>query len=441
MSHQLRTFLRAARSAGLPVSTAEGLDAHRVLAAIGFDDRTTLRDALGLVLSKTEEQRVLYEECFDLFFSAAPHEERPDGEADIQFGEEADGLEGMLAAGSGPGLSMAIQQAGERVGVEDIRWFTQLGLYTRRIMQAMGATVLEERVAAELARAKDDDIAHARHLEAQLRRLRQQVREHVDRQFAIHARNAGSQLRGEILARSRIASIDRRDLDRVRVMVRALARKLASRHGVRRKRKNRGQLDLRRTMRKNMAFGGVPFTTHWRVKAIDRPRLMVLCDVSNSVAEVAEFLLLFVHGLSECVRDVRAFAFTGTMIEITDKLKTQSVEVAIPQVLDRIGPRGSDYGSSFADFSENWMREVNRNTAIIILGDARGNNADPRVEILREMRERARRIIWLNPEWRGNWGSGDSDMLRYEPFCHTTAVCNSVEQLDRALGEMMSTLR
>src|ERR1700712_2261107 len=128
MSHQLRTFLRAARSAGLPISTAEGLDAHRVAAEIGYLDRTTLRDALGLVLAKTEEQRALYEESFDLFFSTTKPGQIPPTDEDIQYADEAEGLAGMLATGggSGPGLSMAIQQAGERVGVEDIRWFTQL---------------------------------------------------------------------------------------------------------------------------------------------------------------------------------------------------------------------------------------------------------------------------------------------------------------------------
>ncbi len=160
---------------------------------------------------------------------------------------------------------------------------------------------------------------------------------------------------------------------------------------------------------------------------------MVLCDVSGSVAAAAEFLLLFLYALNEALSDIRAFAFSGSLIEVSSILETLEIEAAIGEILRLVGFGSSNYGRALADFDAGWMAQVTRRTTVLILGDGRGNYADPRADILKRLGERAKRIIWLNPEGRPSWGTGDSDMLRYAPYCTLVAQCNTLRRLERVV--------
>src|ERR1700753_1097763 len=126
---------------------------------------------------------------------------------------------------------------------------------------------------------------------------------------------------------------------------------------------------------------------------------MVLCDVSGSVAAMAQFLLMFMYAVNEALSDIRSFAFAGSLAEVSDILEKHPVEEAIAQIMSTIGYGSSNYGNSLADFADGWMRYVTNKTTVIILGDARGNRTDPRTEIVHELSDRAKRIIWLNPEY------------------------------------------
>ena len=164
--------------------------------------------------------------------------------------------------------------------------------------------------------------AQADLLEERIERLREQVRDLVDRNLLLFARGETEKFREELLRSARLTNLERRDLERMRVLVRAIARKLATRYAKPRRRKLRGQLDVRRTLRRNMAWDSIPFVTVWKQKRIEKPRVMVLCDVSGSVAAMAQFLLMFLYALHEALADIRGFAFTSSTIEVSDILES-----------------------------------------------------------------------------------------------------------------------
>ena len=435
MGGPLLDFLRAARSAGLRISPAESIDAARAVGQVGYADREALRDTLSLVLAKTVEEKRLFATCFDLFFSragAAPGPEAATSEgAPGDAPEAGEGpLAQMLLAGDRSGLAAAVERAAVELEVSNITIFTQVNLYTRRILERMGLAALDREIAAAPPAA-------AERLREGRDRLREQVRELVQRNLALYARGQAEEYRDRTLARTRLAAIDRRDHDRMRRLVRAMARGLATQYGRRRKRRRRGLLDARRTIRRNMGWDGLPFLPVWKEEVIDKPRLVVLCDVSGSVAAMAQFLLLFLYSLNEALSGLHAFAFSGTLVPVSDLLESQPIERAIPAVLDRAGFGSSNYGQALADFAAAHMPLLDSRTTVIILGDGRGNRTDPRAEILADMANRAKQVVWLNPETRPLWGTGDSDMPRYAPHCRVAAVCNTLDQLDRVIAGLL----
>ncbi|SDD89933.1 VWA domain-containing protein [Belnapia rosea] len=427
MQGPLLDLLRAARSAGLRISPAESIDAARAVEQVGYADRTTLRDTLSLVLAKTVEEKRAFADCFDLFFSRTGFAPEPPPDAAAKADSP---LAQMLLSGDRSGLAAAAEQAAVEAGVGNITIFTQVNLYTRRILERMGLAALDREIAAAPP-------ATAERLREGRERLREGVRELVQQNLALYARGQAEEYRNRTLARTRLAAIDRRDHDRMRRLVRAMARRLAAQYGRRRKRRRRGLLDARRTIRRNMGWDGLPFIPVWKQEVIDKPKLVVLCDVSGSVAAMAQFLLLFLYSLNEALSGLRAFAFSGTLVDVSDLLEGQPIERAIPAVLDRAGFGSSNYGQALADFAEHHMALLDSRTTVIILGDGRGNRTDPRTEILAAMANRAKQIVWLNPETRPLWGTGDSDMPRYAPHCRIAAVCNTLDQLDRVIGGLL----
>ena len=437
MQGPLLEFLRAARSAGLRISPAESIDAMRAVQAVGFAERERLRDTLGLVLAKTVEEKRRFADCFDLFFSrdgfrgeaSADETSAPKTAPGGDGAGDSGGLARMLLEGDQAGLAAEAERAAAEVGVADIRLFTQVNLLTLRILERMGLGALDQAIAWGGPEAE--------RLRQGRTRLRGEVRDLVRRNLELFAGGEAEAWRESRLRQTRLAAIDRRDQERMRMLVRAMARRLATLYGRRRMRDRRGVLDTRRTLRRNMGWDGVPFVPVWKRRRIDKPKLVVLCDVSGSVATLAQFLLLFVYSLNEALSGLRAFAFSGELVEVSDILERQRIEAAIPAVMERIGFGSSNYGRALADFERGWMGVLDSRTTVVILGDARGNGNDPRSDILRRMADRAKQVVWLNPELRTVWGTGDSDMPRYAPHCRVSAVCNTAAHLERVIGGLL----
>jgi uncharacterized protein len=453
MRENLHRFFRAARGAGVRVSPAESIDAMRAVANVGFTDRAILRDTFLLTLAKTQDEKRALGECFDLFFDLPePSQQAPESESDgdseaaePQTPQGAAG-EGQPTEGLGPLAQMLLAQdrneiaaamanAASAASLSDIRYFTQRGIFSGRILDQMGI----QRLRDDLDVLTATNPAVAERLAAALEALREAVRDTVSQALLLYGREETENLRNEILRNAPLSRIEPRQVEQMRRLIRQIARRLRERYSKPRKRQRRGHLDVRRTMRRNAAWGGVPFLTAWKRRHRDRPKIVALCDVSGSVARVSDFFLLLIHSLHEVVSDVRSFAFSGHLMEVSDILESKTPEEAMAEIMSKVGFGSSDYGSSFADFEKQWMSSITQQTTVIVLGDARSNNLDPRADILRRIGERSKRLVWLNPESRMAWGFGDSEMQRYQTFCTVVRQCATAQQLERAVSDIVAT--
>jgi uncharacterized protein len=456
MRKNLHRFFRAARGAGVRVSPAESIDAMRAVASVGISDRGILRDTFLLTLAKTQDEKRALGECFDLFFDqpepaqAAPENasddksEPSESEAPQQpsggspAGQPTEGLgplAQMLLAQDRSEIAAALANAASAASLSDIRYFTQRGIFSGRILDAMGI----QRLRDDLDELTGSNPALAERLTTLLDALRETVRDTVSQALLLYGREETENLRNEILRNAPLARIEPRQVEQMRRLIRQIARRLRERYSKPRKRQRRGHLDVRRTMRRNAAWGGIPFLTAWKRKHRDRPKIVALCDVSGSVAKVSDFFLLLIHSLHEVVDDVRSFAFSGHLIEVSEILKSKSPEEAMTEIMSKVGFGSSDYGNSFDDFEREWMNSITPKTTVIVLGDARSNNLDPRADILRRIAERSKRLVWLNPEGRMAWGFGDSEMPRYATFCTVVRQCATAQQLERAVSDIVAT--
>ena len=430
----LEDFIRALRASEVRVSPAEAIDAHRALVEVGFGDRMLVRDALAITLAKSAEETARFEACFDTFFarsefSGAGAAEQPAGV----------GLEAMIEAGDTPGLAVAMENAAERAGAGAVQIATQRGLIVRRMLDEMGLRALEARVSALNESQRADDRARAERLGRARTELFSQANAFVDRQIRLYAGETARRLRGQILARQALTSVGEADFRAMEALVRRMAKRLAQRYARRRHRAKVGKLDVRHTVRRSLAYDGAPFELVWKRKTIEKPQIVVVCDVSRSVAAAAQFLLLFLFCLKEVVQRLDSFAFSDRLVPVNDLLDDEKVDDAITLILDRVGFRPTDYGQALADLFERHGARLDRHTTVIILGDGRSNYVEPRLDLMRRLSEQTRSIVWLNPEPQAYWGQGDSRMDAYARFCRVAKTCNTLEGLERIIEDVLRT--
>jgi uncharacterized protein with von Willebrand factor type A (vWA) domain len=501
MDRQLANFIRALRNLEVRVSTAETLDAFNAVELCGYEDRAFLKRSLSLVLSKTIDEKDIFDACFDQFFSfkdvAGERADSSEGSDDDES-EDAQGGEGegggaggepgerktQASSGKnkkkksknkntnaldnleeeeedlGPGdmgdassplgrllmgnskveLSVATSQAGEVINIRDIQVFTQKGLYTRRIMEEMGLADLNR----EIRELRDSAPVPKRRLGQELthRRdwLREQVRDYVEKQFLLHADVSGRRLREELLRKVKLSNVEQRSFRLIQEIVFKMAKKLVSLHSRRKKVFKRGALNVPRTLRRNMSYDGAIFDLQWKSVKIDRPKVFAICDVSGSVANYARFMLMFLYSIEEVMPKVRSFAFSSDLAEVTDLFARNNLEDAIAKTLRDYSGGSTDYGQALADFKKLCLDDIDNRTTIIILGDARNNFGDPRTDIMKELYDRSKRVIWLNPEPKSSWNVGDAEMKKYMAYCHQADECNSLMHLERIVGNLLRTI-
>jgi uncharacterized protein with von Willebrand factor type A (vWA) domain len=451
MQHQLEQFFRALRAADVKVSPAEAIDAARTISAVGYADRELFKDALCATLAKTRDEVDRFDETFETFFSRdpftlpppPPQGESQGGESQSPEAEDAAAqspLAQMLLQGDATAVAQAMEAAAERAGVAEIRLSTQRSRLTRKLLDEMGLAQIEQIIAN--ARRMPGGEGLADRLDAARRALAAQAQRYVERQHELYASGSGKALREEMLAKKALnadGGIDPVDLAMMQALVRKMAKRLADRYSRRRHKAHRGHLDVRKTLRRSTAYGGVPFEIAWKIKKVDKPSIVAICDVSKSVAAAAQFLLTFLYSLNDVVDHLDAYAFSGRLIPVNDILDDNGVEGAILKVLQTIGFQQTDYGKALEDFCDNHLDRVDRHTTVIFLGDGRSNFADPRLDLMHLIQQRARAVIWLNPEPESYWGQGDSVMYRYERFTHVAKQCNTLGQLERIIEDVLRT--
>lgn len=439
----LANFVRALRSADVRVSPGETIDAARTLDLIGYDDRGRLKRALRPVLAKSMAERATYDRLFDLYFTRARPEAESSGgpaeddQAEAPAGEAPDLLE-LAESGDEVAIAMALEQAARDVGLEDIRFSTQTAYYAHKMMKAMGVERLEQRLLDALQARGEDGEAEAQALIAARREMQARARGHVEAQFDVFGAGETERFREDYLASKPISDLDRSDLDRMSVLIGKMARRLAVKYARRRRRRNAGQLDLRRTLRTNAGHGGVPFDLSWKQRKRERAKIVAICDVSNSVARYVRFLLLLLHSLREVVPDFAAFAFSARLADVTDWLDTDGFEAAMTRIVREVGMGSTDYGQALSDLKTQHWSCIDRRTTVIVLGDGRSNYGDPRLDLFRELNARAKHTLWLCPEAPALWGTGDSVIPRYAPHCDTLSHVATLRDLERAVDAVLA---
>jgi len=502
MEQSLHRFVRLLRLRGVRVSVTEALDAMRAAAQEGaLDDRETLRCVLRVALVKDRRDEELFDELFDRYFRLEPATE-PDGPG---HGHAHDDLADQGVAESftiSPEPSLTPQQGHSHGQPADIRDFFRpedlavaynlhqeaskidLASVTDEIVLAKerGRSALSgPRVQLDTSRLHgmavpgklqgspgtrlDGDPLTVAEAQALLGWLDDPDADLPADALAALTRGTAGEIANlaELLKRhlAALAAMDRRAIEsperpgirsraigeaeryRLEETLRRLARTMPGALTHRRAVAGRGRVDPNRTMRANMRFDGIPFRPVTVARRQDKPRLVVLADVSLSVRHTTRFTLHFVHGLQRLFGQVRTFAFVAGTVEVTDLFAEHQAERALElifggDVLDI--DADSDYGAAFGRFREEFPDIVTGRTTVVILGDGRGNGHDPNIPAFEEVARRSRQLIWLTPERRNMWRLGRCDLPRYEEMCDRVDVVRDLDGLDRATDDILAGL-
>jgi hypothetical protein len=451
----LEGFTGALREAGVPAGTSEVIDATRVLGAIDLLDRPQLRAGLAAALVKRPVHRPAFDLLFDLWWPPVVGEpldltERRDDESGEPGEPDLDALRDelrqLLLDGDDEALRrfarLAVAELGH-AGAQPGRqsWFTY------RVLRALSpetliASMLDALLAGEPRGGLAEQVARQR-LQERIAALRAYVEAEVRRRVAEErdrdqvARSAVPPLADQV----DFLRAQREELAAMRRTVHPLARRLASRLAARRRLGREGRLDVRRTLRASLGTGGVPVETHHRPRRVHKPELVVLCDVSGSVAGFAHFTLMLTAALREQFSRVRAFAFIDTCDEVT-RLFGPGADLAdsvrrLAAEADLVAYDGhSDYGNALRVFVDRFPDAVGPKTSLLVLGDARTNYRNPGIALLKGLVDRSRHAYWLNPEPLREWGSGDSMAYRYGEVIEMIE-CRNVAQLTDFVGRLL----
>ena len=442
----LRDFIHILRSSDLRVSTSESIDAMNVVSKIGFNNKSLLRDSLSFSLAKTLREKEIFNECFDNFFKEnymnLKHNELTQEklEEDIELEElnnlekKQKNLEELYKNSDKTSLMTAMALASRDANLQDIKLFTQVGMFTRKIFDEMGLETLNNDIFQASRQGNTERESELKNIRES---LRLEIRDYVENQVKLRTTNAGKQLREDALSQMRLTQADKSDYQIMSGIIKKMARRLISVHSRRKRKSQRGMLDIRSTIRANQEYDGILFETIWKKTKVDRPKIVALCDVSGSVANVSRFFLMFLHSLTEILPNVRTFAFSNKAGEVTDLFENKDIEVAAAETLLLNGGGSTDYGQAFVDLEGLLENNIDRKTTVIILGDARSNYGDPRCDVLKTIQEKSKRILFLNPEPKSVWGTGDSEMLRFVPYCSKSKVCSSLFDLERVVDDML----
>ena len=444
----LRDFIHILRSSEVRISTAESIDAMHVVSHIGLNDKSLLQDSLSQTLAKSLREKEIFNECFENFFeerymefdnNSDSNDELEDNLNSEEEAEELDdikpsNLEYLFKQSDRNSLMTLMAVAAREVNLSEIRLFTQTGMFTRKIFDAIGLEKLNNDI---FLASRSGDLKREEELKEIRERLRLEIRDYVDNQVKMRTTNAGRQLREDVLSKIRLTQADRSDYTLMSKIIKRMAKRLVSVHSRRKRKARRGILDVRSTIRANQEYDGILFETVWKKTKVDRPKIVALCDVSGSVANISRFFLMFLHSITDVLPHVRTFAFSNKAGEVTNLFETKDIEIAATETLLINGGGSTDYGQAFKDLEGFIENDIDRKTTVIILGDARSNYGDPRCDILKTIQEKSKRIIFLNPEPKSLWGTGDSEMLRFVPYTSKSKVCSSLIDLEKVVDDML----
>jgi uncharacterized protein with von Willebrand factor type A (vWA) domain len=474
----LSGFVEELRRGGLPVSLTEHLDAAEAVHHIPIEDREALKYALGATLIKSSSHWHAFETTFDIYFARGLGSGQ-DGEGGAPSAEGAEGerpREGQGQPGGGGAsdqmtpeelaamlfqallennqslMRMVARQAVTRfAGIEPGRpvggtyylYRTLRNLELDRVLERLVAQARGERPDAGEDMTPLDDRLLGDEYRARVDQMRKAVEDEIRRRLV---EDRGAQALAKSVRKPLPEDLDvmhatRDELATLQRALQPLSRKLAVRLARRRRHRRRGPLDFRATVRRSLSTGGVPVEPRFRHPRPAKPEIMVIADISGSVASFARFTLHLVYAIQSQFSKVRSFVFVDGIDEVTrffEQADDPAVAVArINSEADVVWVDGhSDYGHALSVFYERWGSEITNRTSVLILGDARNNYHATEDWVLAELRRKARHLYWLNPEPRDYWGSGDSVVGAYGAHCDRVVECRTLRQLEKFVGDL-----
>lgn len=473
----LGDFIGELRAAGLPVSLSEHVDAARAIRTIDLGNRSLVRSVLAATLVKSSDHLEVFTVAFEVFFANRSFHDADamlDSSGETPDGASSDGARGASGPGQprgeGGGASSSLSGAelaellyralrdGDREALrqasnEAVTRYAGMEpgrpvggtYYLYRTLRSLDVENLERRLSSLASSETEPDRLAERiardEVQARLATLKA-VLEGVIRERLVDDRGA------EALAKSvrkplpedlDVMHANRDEMAQLERALRPLSRKLAVRLARQRRRRHRGPVDLRRTVRASLSTGGVPIDLRFKPPRPAKPQIIVIADISGSVASFARFTLHLVHAISSQFSQVRSFVFVDGLDEVTrlfEHVDDPAEAVArINAEADVVAFDGhSDYGRALTTFHQRFANDVTRRATILILGDARNNYHQARPEIVADLRRRAKAVFWLNPEPVSYWDSGDSVIGQYAPHCDRVIECRTLRQLELFVG-------
>ncbi|MDQ3680585.1 MAG: VWA domain-containing protein [Actinomycetota bacterium] len=450
MFDMLSRFIVELRAAGLPVSLTEDIDAMEAVRHVPLEDRQAFKHALGATLVKSHSHGKAFDAIFDVYFSPQHLGQGPATGAPEEleqwlerafFDDDGATMEAAMKAAAAHAVTrFAGMEEGRPVGGRyylyrtlrhlDLDGRLERLLGSSRQQDGDGLTELEERLLADEHRAR-------------VERLRSEVEGEIRRRLVA---DRGPQALARTMRVPLPEDVDfmhasAEDLAALRRALHPLTRKLAARLGRRRRHRRRGSLHFRQTVRHSLSYGGVPAELRFRHPHPSKPEILVIADVSGSVASFSRFTLELVHAMSSQFSKVRSFVFVDGIDEVTHLFEgSQDLGEAVHRVnteADVIRADGhSDYGRALEVFWARWGREISPKTTVIVLGDARNNYHAAEAWVMAEVARVARRVYWLNPEPRPYWDTGDSVVDQYAVHCDGTFECRNLKQLARFVDHL-----
>jgi uncharacterized protein with von Willebrand factor type A (vWA) domain len=458
MLQLLDQFLWVLRREGFTLSTAQAIDAARAAREVGVADRMLLCDAIACVVVDDPKQRARYDELFDEFFSlhARRQQDLPTrllaqgfSRAELAALRELLGdylspegrarLRALLSGGTDLDHLLASEDVKKQLA--RLNGPLQKGFFTHQLMEQLGIErartaldFLKEGLLESLDPERAEELVRA--LLRELERSEKRVRERVDKHVAA---NVAAEEAWDGPMSMPFALLAEGEIDEVRRGVRKLAERLRGAARVKTRHQRRGRIDPARTMRKSLVTGGIPFRLVRRDQRRDRPRLMVLCDVSDSVRQASRFMLEFVYAVQELFDRTRSFVFVSDIVEVTRLFEHRGLsEPVLEAALSSVDTaHNSYYARAFLHFEQQFMSAIDRRTTVVILGDGRTNYQATGADVVAEMRARARNVLWLCPEPRSRWGTGDSAMPAFAAEVTQALVVASGADLERAARELI----
>jgi uncharacterized protein with von Willebrand factor type A (vWA) domain len=482
MDQRIIDFIAGLRAAGVRISVAESEDAFKATRCMGIADREDFQDSLRTTLVKEAKDRPIFDQLFPLYFGSdgppmlnltedlSPEEKnmlqqalralleqmrqqghqqqegRQQGQPSSQQLNNLWQLLQSLLQGHRPDQQL-LEQAGQQAGLQYADQPYQQQWLQQRMLRQLGLHLLEQlmeqlaKLLQQLGMSQEaiDELMEG--MEANREALAEQIGQYVGQSISrqqVENQPDRQEQAADLMHRS-FKSLNEYEADLLREQLRRLVTQLRSRAALRRKKAKSGSLDAKKTIRANLRYGGVPMELQFKHRHL-KPKLLLICDVSTSMRAVVEFLLRMIYELQDQVARAHSFAFIDDLESISEDFAEYPPDVAIDIVLTRLQPGyyNTNLGHSLNTLMLKYADTIDHRTTVIFVGDARNNYNDPRLDLMEQIKRRCRRVIWLNPEHPGQWGTGDSDMLEYLPYAHAIHRVSNLAELTVAVDKLLT---